>query len=132
MRDYYDIEDLNDNLNFYTDLMDLREFEVIFKDEKLIEKELLLFLSKDLPEFIPFFNYIPWESIEPHLDEINNCTKIDLEKLGVGVTPKAQKKINSISLKDLSKPKSNINQIIIQIKIIIVVLLMIIVSIMKI
>ena len=37
LKDYYDIDDLNDNLDFYRNLMNLREFEVIFKHEKLLE-----------------------------------------------------------------------------------------------
>ena len=57
-KEYIDIDDFEDNLEFYRNLMNLREFEVIFKNEKFLESEFLLFLSKDLPEFIPFFYYI--------------------------------------------------------------------------
>ena len=107
MKDYFDINDLDDNLDFYRDLMNLREFEVIFKHEKIIEKELLLFLSEDLPEYIPFFYYIPWESLKPYKADINNCKLIDLEKLDV--TPKTRKDINSIFINE-SKSKTNNSQ----------------------
>ena len=54
-KEYSDIDDFEDNSDFYRNMMNLREFEIIFNHEKLIESELLLFLSKDLPEYIPFF-----------------------------------------------------------------------------
>ena len=60
-KEYSDIDDFEDNLDFYRNMMNLREFEIIFNHEKLIESELLLFLSKDLPEYIPFFYYINWK-----------------------------------------------------------------------
>ena len=82
-KEYIDIDDFEDNLDFYRNLMNLREFEVIFKHEKLLESEILLFLSKDLPEFIPFFYYINQKTIEPYKDDINNCKLIDFEKLDI-------------------------------------------------
>ena len=77
LKDYYDIDDLIDNLDFYRNLMNLREFEVMFDHEKLIEKELLLFLNKDLPDYIPYFYYIHWQSLEKYKEEINNCKNIN-------------------------------------------------------
>ena len=82
-KEYIDIDDFEDNLDFYRNLMNLREFEVIFKHEKLLESEILLFLSKDLPEFIPFFYYINWKTIGPYKADINNCKLIDFENLDI-------------------------------------------------
>ena len=107
MKDYFDMDDLNDNLEFYRDLMNLREFGVIFKHEKLIEKELYLFLTEDFPEFIPFFNYIKWKSIEQHKEEINNCQLKNFEDLDI--SSKTMKDINSI-FHNLSKTMSKTNE----------------------
>ena len=104
MNDYLDINDLSENLEFYRDLMNLRELEVIFKHEKLIEKELYLFLTGDLPEYIPFFNYIKYEFLEQYKDEINNCKLINLENLDI--SPKTMKDINSIFLNNAEYSKS--------------------------
>ena len=40
-KEYSDIDDFEDNLDFYRNIMNLREFEIIFNHEKLIESELL-------------------------------------------------------------------------------------------
>ena len=110
INDYFDIDDLNENLEFYSDLMNLRELEVIFKHEKLIEKELYLFLTEDLPEFIPYFKYIKYEFLEPYKDKINNCLLIDLKNLNI--SSKTIKDINSMfqnnvtNLKNKRKNKS--------------------------
>ena len=93
-KEYIDIDDFEDNLEFYRNLMNLREFEVIFKHEKLLESEFLLFLSHDLPEFIPFFYYINWKTIEAYKADINNCKLIHLKNLDI--TQKTIKEINSI------------------------------------
>ena len=36
-KEYIDIDDFEENLDFYRNFMNLREFEVIFKHEKLLE-----------------------------------------------------------------------------------------------
>ena len=102
--DYLDIGDLNDNLDFYRNLFNLREFETIFNHEKLIEKELYLFLLDDLPEFIPYFYYVQWQSLEQYKEEINDCKKINLNNLNL--SPKTIKDINSLFGSELSEIKS--------------------------
>ena len=103
-KEYSDIDDFEDNLDFYRNMMNLREFEIIFNHEKLIESELLLFLSKDLPEYIPFFYYINWKSIEPYKDDINKSKLIDFEKLDI--TKNTIKDINSLFKNDNKEEKS--------------------------
>ena len=107
IKDDFDIDDLKENLDFYRDLLNLREFEVIFKHEKLIESELLLFLSEDLPEFIPFLYYLKWKSIEPYKDKINNSIIIDLENLDI--TQKTRNDIYSLFQNDFLDQKSMSN-----------------------
>ena len=102
--DYLDIGDFNDNLDFYRNLFNLREFETIFNHEKLIEKELYLFLLDDLPEFIPYFYYVQWQSLEQYKEEINDCKKINLNNLNL--SPKTIKDINSLFGSELSEIKS--------------------------
>lgn len=105
LKDYFDIDDLNDNLDFFRNLMNLREFEAIFNHEKLIEKEFFLFLTKDLPEYIPYFYYIQWQSLEQYKEEINNCKKINLKNLDI--SPQTILDINSLFGIDVSESKSD-------------------------
>ena len=102
MQDNSDIDDWNEEWELYKNLVNLRGFEAIFQLKNIIEKELLLFLSDSLPEFIPFFNYIEWKSLEPYMNEINKSILIDLEKLDI-ITKKTQKDINSIFQNEIPK-----------------------------
>ena len=110
MKNSFDMDDLDDNLDFYRDIMNLREFEVIFKHKQIIEKEFLLLLSKDLPDIIPIFNFIQWQLIEPLKEDINNGILVDLQKLDI--TQKLSAEINSLFQNDsnssLNKSKKSI------------------------
>ena len=79
--DYYDENELNEDLEFLRNLMNLREFESIDKHELIIQKELLIFLSEELPHFSPFFQKIDSNIINKYKDKINLCEKISLEDL---------------------------------------------------
>ena len=105
LKEYGGIDDLDDDLNFCRNLLNLREFETIFNHEKLIENELNLFLFKDLPEYIPYFYYIQWKSLELYKEEINNCKKINLDNLNI--SPHTIKDIKSLFGNEFSESKSD-------------------------
>ena len=84
----YELDEIEENLDLYQNIINLREFESIYRHEILIQKELSLFLSKDLPEFIPFFNTIDWNDLKDYKDAINNFEKIGFEKLDLSKSTK--------------------------------------------
>ena len=62
--DYYDLDDLNDNLDILKNIMNLRELNFKDNHQLIIQKELLLFLNENLPKFQPFFEKINSEIVE--------------------------------------------------------------------
>ena len=84
----YELDEIEENLDLYQNIINLREFESIYQHEILIQKELSFFLSKDLPEFIPFFNTIDWKDLKDYKDAINNCQKVDFEKFDLSKSTK--------------------------------------------
>ena len=79
--DYYDEKEVNEDLDFLRNLMNLRELESNNKHELIIQKELLIFLSEELPHFSPFFQKIDSNIINKYKDKVNLCQKISLEDL---------------------------------------------------
>ena len=104
----FELDEIEENLDLYQNIVNLREFESIYRHEILIQKELSLFLSKDLPEFIPFFNTVDWNVLKDYKDAINNCEKIDFEKLDLSKTAKNDLNSflnNSININNSKKVK---------------------------
>ena len=79
---YYDID--NDFIyEIIKNFVNIRELETIESHKLLIEKELFLFLSKDLPKFTPFFEKIDGETIEKFKEQLNNCEKIQCDEINI-------------------------------------------------
>ena len=105
IKEYFDTDEFEDNLDFIRNIMNLKEFEIIFKNNKLIETEFLLFLSEDLPQFIPFYFYIDWKLLEPYKADINNRKLINIEKLDK--SRKGSKDIDLKFIDSIEKVKYN-------------------------
>lgn len=81
--DNYDAEDMKQDLEILKIMLNIRDLNMIFNHEILIEKEMILLFGADLPEPKPFFVKIEWEDLKEFETQINNAKKFDYKKLGL-------------------------------------------------
>ena len=79
----YDEDDMHEDLAILKDMLKIRDINMIFNHEILVEKEMILLLGADLPEPMPFFQKISWNVLKEFEDQINECKKFNYETLGL-------------------------------------------------
>ena len=81
--DNYDDEDLVDDFELLKNMLRIRDLNMIFNHEILIEKEMILLLGADLPEPKPFFLKLDWNALKEFKTQINDGKKFDYKKIGL-------------------------------------------------